>query len=1285
VNAIGRRLKVVRPSLARGLVHAAGILVVLGMMAGTRAAAQATSCVTGVVSDQSHGVVTAVHVTLTNPKTGYSQGTNTNNAGVYEFLLVPPGSGYNLAFTKDNFETLAIGGVYLGVGVTETHDAQLKIGTITQRIEVTVSGEGTINTTDASIGNVIESRAIEDLPIQARLDVAGLLVLEPGVQRTGGDSQYGSVTGARADQQNITVDGLGVTDENFGFAFTAVGGAPVDSVEEMRVVVGNGDSKVSRSSAQVEIVTKAGTNDFHGALREYNRNTDFTANTFFNKVAGVPRGTLIRNQFGGEIGGPIRKNKLLFFFDYDGLRLTAPQQTIRSVPVDAVRRGGINYINSNPRCTSSARLNTQPDCVTTLSNTALSGQSVKGLDPAGTGSDAALISFFTSRYPKPNFASGGDGVNTEGFLFNAPGNSRSNTFVGRVDYALNSRQKLFGRGTWDRDTGDDILQQFPGDPENQLVFISHDRSFVVGHTWEITNTLANQINVGLTRSLEDNQRTFSPTFPNFFSFGTQALTLPYNNIPGQGRNVGVPQVREGLTWEKGRHTAEFGGDFRFIREYSYFNGSSTSPVIGLGGNLLSLNTTGAQPSLRPNGIYQTPTDLSAVQEWDGFFPVALGRYAATSASFNYNVAGTPLPIGTPGVRRWNQNEVELYAQDTWRVRSDLTLLLGLRWVYHGVPWERNGFESVANTTEQQLFGARVAAAASGTNGNGAAPLVSYVLAGLANKGATIGYYRPDYKDFGPKIGIAYSPAFAEGFLGKLFGDRKTSIRAGAGLSYDRVLNTFELELDTGNFLFNNNVPLNFGIAGDPITSLRTDPRFTSLASPPPISATPIPRPFTPNVDSSGNPIGLAVFGGFPNFFNFNQDMPTPYALTASFGIQRELPGNLLLDVSYFGRFGRRLLAIGDAAQQLNFKDSASGELLKTAFGNIQKTLQNNTPIGSIPAEPWFENQVGAALAANYGDSCSQFFGRLNCTNGVAEAVGNFVTIGDLSSTDLVLSQQGLLLPNTGLFAQTGSAGYIGNFSSSTYNSLLLVLRKRISHNLQFDIDYAYAHSIDNVSDISLDFQNFTFTGQGLICDLTNWRTCRGRSDFDARHTLTANYVYTLPIGHGQRFLGGASRWLDAMLSGWGTSGIVFWRSGFPLNTSTNTFPISFTQSAPAVFVGNQLDIASKVTVANGTVRYFASQQRALNAFAYPFGGGTGNRNSIEGPNYANVDMAIFKNFAMPWSQNQKLQFRADAFNVFNSVNWGNPSTAINNPGTFGVITTQANSPRVLQLALRYDF
>jgi Carboxypeptidase regulatory-like domain len=1265
---------------------AIGAMAVICLAGAANSFAQGTSAVTGVVMDRTGGVIAGVHVTLTNSKTGLVQETNTNGVGVYQFLLVPPGDGYSLTFTKDSFRTFVIQGQYLGVGVTETRDAHLEVGEATQRIEVNATSEGTLNTTDASIGNVIEAKTIQDLPIQFRMDASGLLGLQPGVQTTGGDAQFGSVTGARADQQNITVDGLDSTDETIGQPFTTIGHSPIDSVQEVRTIVGNADSTLGRSSsAQVDIITKSGTNDFHGSVREYNRNTDFEANGFFNNLAGVPRPVLIRNQFGGNLGGPIKKDKLFFFFDYDGLRQTAPAQVTQNVPVAAVRAGGINYINSGPGCTGAARLNTDPACITTLPNTsAIPGQqSVTGLDPAGIGADTALISFLNSRYPQPNFPSGGDGVNTEGFLFNAPAKLWENTYIGRVDYVLTSRQKLFARGTWDRDHGDQVTQQFPGDPESVVGFVSHNRSFVVGHTWEITNALLNDIYAGLTRNLYDFPSTYAPTSPNLFGFSSD-LTSPYGDFRGQARNVGVPEVREQLTWTKGRHTSVFGGDFRFIREFSSLSNSVEFPVIGLGGNLLSLNTTGSQ-SVRPSDIYQTSTDLSAINEWDSFFPVVLGRYASSSANFTYDLAGNPLPIGSASIRHWNYNEIELFAQDTWRIRSDLTLLYGLRWVFHGVPYEENGYESVSNVTEQQLFGAREAAAAAGVNGNAAAPLVTQVLAGPGNKGSTLGYYRPDYKDFAPKIGIAYSPSFTKGLLGSVFGDRRTSIRAGAGIVYDRVLNTLEFELDQSNFLFFNNVPQNFGIAGDPVDSLINDPRFTSLNAPPPISASAIPRPFTPNVDANGNPIGLADFGGFPNFFNFNQNLRTPYAINASLGVQRELPGNFLLDINYLGRFGRRLVGIGDAAQQLNFM--SAGQSLNAAFGNIEQALHNGVPIGSIPAQPWFENQVGNAATSNFGATCPQFFhgAGLNCTNVVAADVGNFVTVGDLSSTDLILSEQGLLLPNTGLDAQTGSAGYIGNYSSSNYNSLIITLRKRISYNLQFDFDYAYAHSIDNVSDINNDFVFFTNTGQGLVCDLRNLRECRASSDFDARHTISSNYVYTLPVGRGQRFLGNSSKVVDAILGGWGTSGIVTWRTGFPLNTSTGTFPINFTQNAPAVYVGSPGNVSVHVNSTTGGIQYFTSQANALNAFTYPFGGGTGTRNALRGPNYSNVDMGIFKNFAMPWSERQNLQFRADAFNVFNNVSWGNPATAINAPSTFGLITSQANSPRVLQVALRYSF
>jgi Carboxypeptidase regulatory-like domain len=1254
------------------------VIVLCALGLATISHAQSFSGVSGVVFDPSKGVVPDASVALTNAATGFSASTTTNSSGQYEFLQVPPAAAYTLTFTKVNFRSLKIENVDLGVGVTETRDASLELGETKQTVEVVLEGQGSLNTTDASIGNVITNRQVEDLPIEIRTNAARLLALQPGVQAddNANDDQYGSVTGARADQQNITLDGLDVVDETIGQAFTTVGRAPVDSVQEVRTIVGNGDSSYGRSSsAQVDIVTKSGTNDFHGSISEYNRNTDFEANNYFNNLNGVGRAPLVRNQFGGNIGGPIKKDKLFFFFDYEGLRLSNPQQVIQPVPVDAVRNGGLNYINDGPGCTSSSRIDTQPACISTLSTAQLAA-----LDPQHIGPNAGLLALFNSRYPEPNDISAGDGVNTQGFLFNAPFTEKENTFVGRVDFNLTSKQKLFGRATWDRDNNTESVAQFPGDPP-LINLINHDRSWVIGHTWTINNSMVNNIFVGLTRSVLFFPSNFAPTAPTLFEFGSNTdLANPYGNFSSQGRNVEVPEVREQFTWAKGRHTLEFGADVKPIREYSLLANSINFPIIGLGNS----NITQLNDALRPADLLQ---EQAAINQYDGYFPAVLGRFAQTSSNFNYDVSGNPETVGTPVVRHYAYNEVELYAQDTFRVRSDLSVVYGLRWQYHAVPYEQNGFESVASIDEQQLFNARVAAAAAGTNGNAAAPLTSFVLGGPKNNGP--GYYNPDYKDFAPRLGISYSPSFKDGLRGKLFGDRQTVIRAGSGLVYDRVLNTLTFELDQSSFLFSNNVPQLFGTAGDPVTSLATDPRFTSLSSPPLVTATPISRPFTPNVDSMGNPVGLED-GGFPNFFSFNRNLRTPYSVTLSFGVQRQLPGNFILEADYFGRFGRRLTAIGDAAQTLNFKDVMSGQFLNTAFGNVQKQVQSGVSPGAVAPQPWFENQLGNQLA-NFGLDCpttaSEFFGLTanNCTQLAAQLASSFFPVGDVSSTILTLAQTGVIAPNTGLYAQTGSSGYIGNFGSSNYNGLLLSLRKRLSQNLTFDFNYAFAHSIDNVSEINNNFVNFTFNGAGLVCDLRSGRTCRANSDFDARHTISANYVYTLPVGRGQRFLRNAPAWADLFVGGWGTSGIITWHSGYPFSASSNTFPINFTQSAPAVFVGPESAIQGHIhQTSDGQVQFFADQNAANAAFAYPFGGGTGTRNAIRGPNYSNVDMGLFKNFTTPWSERQHFQFRADAFNIFNNVSFAAPGNGFNT-GNFGVITQQENNPRVLQVALKFEF
>ena len=1143
------------------------------------------------------------------------------------------------------------------------------------------------NTTDATIGNDIDTRRVAELPSLFRTNAAALLRLAPGVVAADDngheqDSQLGSVTGSRADQGNITLDGLDVNDETIGQAFTAVGSAPIDSIEEVHTTVGQPNAGFGRSSGgQISLVTKSGTNTFHGSLHEYNRNTLFAANDFFNNKNGVGKPPLNRNQFGGTIGGPIFKDKLFFFFNYEGRRDSLSAQVQQVVPSDTLRAGQLNYVDVNGNIQTTTTLQLQ------------------GLDPQGIGANAAFLAFLNSRYPVGNNPALGDGLNTSGFIFNTPIHRRDNIYTGRLDYNLTAKHKLFGRLQMDRFNDDDsvnILAQFPGDPTPQLSDIDHSRSWVVGETWFITSNLTNQAFVGVTTQLFDTPVNFAPTAPTYFT--TSLISNPFADIRGQGRTVKVPEIRDDLSWTRGKHSFVFGTDIKPIRVNSSNQADISFVGIGLGGNIHSLSVP-----RRPADISDDP---AAQAEWDNAFPLLLGRFAQTSEFDAFDRDGTQLPQYTTTRRDFHYNEYEFYGQDSWKIRRDLTVTYGVRWQFHSVPFEANGFESVSNQNIDTIFPVRVAAAAQGVAGTDAAPLVSYNLGGPANHGPD--YYKPSYRDFGPRIGIAYAPSFTNGVFGALFGDRKTTVRAGGAIVYDRVLSTLSFELDQQTFLFDSNPVLNYGPpAGDPAqtsptANLLLSPRFTSLtALPPPPTPIPVtPRPITPNVDSTGAPIGLAVLGGFPSFLQFDKNFKTPYSYTISFGVQRELPGNMVLEVDYFGRLGRKLTADGDAAQTLNFKDAQSGQFLKSAFAGLQGQLQSGAPITS---QPWFENQLPAftgapcpVLNAAFGEPFTTCTELVNGLLGPGGLIGNFVGVGDLSSTILLLAQTGLLDPNAGLYAQTGANGYIGNYSSSSYNAMLLSLKKRYSNNLLLDFNYSYSHSIDNQSNIINDTNQFTFSGQGLVCDLTNLRTCRADSLFDARHIISANYVYDLPIGHGHRLLGNSNRAVNSILGGWSTSGILTYRTGFPFNTHTGTFPINFTQDAPAVFNGDQQAVKQGIHTdpSTGAIQFFADQNAALGAFSFPFGGGTGTRNPVHGPGFTNLDLAVSKNFIMPWSEHHRVQFRWEAFNVFNHTNFAAPgdptlltnsNNILNNPQGFGVISSTAGSARQMQFSLRYDF
>ena len=1239
--------------------------------------AQAVSGVTGVVTDSAGSVIPGVDVLLTDTKTSKELSTKTNDQGVYIFSNVPPGEGYKLTFTIQNFQTFAITDVSLGVGKTETQNASLTAGQVGATVEVIAAPGDTLNTTDASIGNIIDTRQLRELPIQIRSSPAALIGLQPGVVGnnvgTGSTNRVGSVTGSRADQGNITVDGIDANDQATGQAFATVGNAPIDSIQEFRAVTTNPNSSEGRSAGgQIQIVTKSGTNEFHGSLYEYNRTAYTAANTFFNNRNGIERPQLTRNQFGGSLGGPLPfprfgelsndvpffgsgKDRLFFFFNYEGRRDAQGITYTRIVPLDPFRNGGLAYINNTPGCTAASRLNTTPQCITILTPA-----QVAALDPRGVGANTALLNFINSRYPQANDLTVGDGINTGGFRFNSPSKRSDNIYTTRIDGNITDKQKIFARLNINRniqtDTVNTVAQQFPGDPESGQIQ-NRDYSWAVGYSWVISNSLFNQFTVGNSHSDLNFLAPFRPAFPNIFTFG--ALSDPFADISLQSRIVDTPTIRDDVSYRIGSHDFQFGFSYKPIRSQSSLTNDFNFVTIGLGGNTDTLNA-----SLRPTNIR---TGTTAAAAYDQAFALLLGRVGNLSTNFNYSTNGSPFNLGTGKSRDFRYNEYEYYVQDNWKIRNDLTINLGLRYQYYPAPYEANGFQAANNVNLDELFARRLANGAAGIAGDAAEPFLTYTLIGKENDSRP--YYRTDKNNFAPRIGFAYNPSFKGGILGAIFGDRKMVIRGGASKVYERVSGALTFIGDQVSYLFDGSQTTAFGVT-NPQTSLLNDPRFTGINSLPVQNVPPVvTNPNTPFV-SNGVPFGNAQ--GATNYA-IDQNFRTPFSYQYSFGIQRELPGNFLIDVSYVGRKGRKLFTQADAAQIVDFRDPASGQFLLSALNAVQSQLISG---GAVVDQPFLENQINPFSIANYGGTCAQVFG-VSCTGVVSQFFGNLVQIGDASDTVQALFANGLLNSNVGLSGQFSTNAYVTNLGKSDYNGLLISLQKRFSQGYQFDFNYTFSKSLDNNSSVA----NTVFGG--LICDLRNPDLCRGPSDFDIRHLINVNGIWELPIGRGRYFGKNMNGFLDAVFGGFALSGIYTYRSGLPFSPNTGSFPVGFVLDSPAVLTGDRSILAGAINEVDGNIQFFADPDAALAAFRNPQNGEVGNRNVLRGPSFWNLDLGLQKNFRLPW-ENTRLQIRADAFNVFNHNAFGLPNVNINST-TFGQITTTATTPRVMQFAVRLDF
>ena len=1217
--------------------------------------AQDVATITGVATDQTGAVITGVDVSLENPLTGVKYKTVTNAAGSYTLTSVKPGPGYKIEFAHKGFKAFIVDGLYLNVDATRVQNAELIAGADVETVEVSAASQNvTLDTTDARVGNNFQVQFLNDLPIENRDSPAALFVQQPGV------TLDGAVTGARVDQSRVTLDGLDVNDMATGQFGAIVGNAPVDSVQEFRgVSAGYLSSSAGGGGGQYELVTRSGTNSYHGALVEYHRDTDLEANDWFNNNAGVPRPPLIRNQFGGNVGGPIIKDKLFFFFDYNGRRDTLSNLVDHTVPMDSYRAGTLNYVDDTNTI--------QP----------LSSAQVAVFDPQGVGFNPALLSLFSTRYPRANDFSGarGDLVNTAGFRFNAPFPYKEDDYVQRVDFNLNERMKLYGKGSFTRTTGTQQAIQFPGDPPT-FPFLDQSYTWVVSHIWTISSTMVNQASYGEVFENYNFPNTYNPTgvtqFGTFGGNGTGGAILasPYASaINAQGRTYPIPVFRDDFSWQKGKHSLTFGGTFKYVTPKDYTILNYNSPTIGLGGPMTALD-----PTFRPNNICPATSNVCgfAPSIYDSAFALALAPYTSTGATFNYDAQGNAVPQGSGQTHTYRYYETELYFGDTWKATPKLTVSYGLRWQNYTVPYDVHGIQSVSDTTFDKYFAARETQSAASLLGNSAVPFISYNLGGKANHAQ--GYYKPQYTNFGPRLAFAYAIK------------PKTIFNAGAGVLYDQtVVNAVQYQQSQFSYLFQASATTPLGDPNSITNTLLNDTRFSGVNAPiGPPAAPAITKPFTPFVDSTGTPFGLANGQAFNEIVDPN--LKNPYYIQYNFGVEQELPKGMILRMSYVGRQGRRLLAQADANQLIDFRDPISGQLMSQAFANITQQLRAGGDYLNPTPQPWFENVLFANSGANLGLPSNTALA--TAANPTLVARGDFADWTQLLSfyDNYFLNNFGVdigLPPNVGMGSQFSENTFYTNKGSSSYNGLLVTLHKNAGYGLQFDLNYTWSHSIDNVSLVA---NAAAFGGYGFICDVLRPRECRSNSDFDTTHYFNGNFIYDLPIGRGKAFLGKASRWLDEAIGGWSISGLPSVHSGGAYFAGANAFVAGYANNAPATLVGPISDLDIHINGGKGQPLYaFANPTKANADYTGPLGFDIGSRNNLRGPSFFNLDMGLAKAFPV-YGDRVVLKFRADAFNVTNHPSFNNPTVDITNQSTpFGTITGTSTSPRVLQLALRLEF
>lgn len=1208
--------------------------------------------ITGAVTDAQGAAVAGATVTVTNPANSFTRTVETGDNGLYRFPALPPAT-YTVTVEKSGFKKAVQQDVQAPISISTSINVTLETGDISETVVVTSDNiDSLVNRQDASIGNNFQPNQIQQLPTDSR-NITELLSLQPGV------TPGGYVNGGRSDQANITLDGVDVNDQQLGEAFSSVLRITAESVEEFRVTTTNPNADQGRSSgAQISLLTKSGTNEFHGAGFWLPRRTFGSANNFFNNSADIPveRPNIDRDVFGGAIGGPIKKDKLFFFYSYEGLRETPGIPTIRTVPLPSLGQGILKFRDNNE------------NIITVSQAEFLDFFPIAGQNPAAL----AVFANAATRY-RVNDTRAGDGLNTGGFRFNAPTSYDQNTHVLRLDWNISDTQKLFVRGNKQHDVSFGI-SAFPDTPQPENW--DHNTGVAVGHIWTISSNKINNFHYGLTRQAYTRGGDSNGNSTSFrFVFTPQLYTYHLDRV------TPVQNFTDDFTWILNNHTLQFGGNVRLIRNTrndvspSYDNATvNPSYYAGSGQSLL-------EPLA---GVYDIAGNNLNAQ---AAVAALIGRLSQYTANYNYDIGDTLLPLGANINRKFATEEYDMYVQDSWKINQNFTLNLGLRYSLSRPVYEKNGYQVIPEVPLGDYFDRRVQGSANGTPYN--EPL-NFIKAGPANNAP--GFYKLDKNNFQPRVSAAWSPNFKSGFLGKLFGkDNESVFRGGFAITNDyfgqQLAVTFN-NLSTLGFLTSNTIaPNTFDIDSN------LAPLFTGFGQP--------VRGVLPGVPPLPSRFRTPDDGDLRIEFSLDSTLKSPINYSWNFTYGRKLPKGLYVEASYVGRKARNLLVQRDIMAPNNLVDPRSKTDWYTAAGKIYDHFYAGRSFDTIAAIPYFEN-LFPTLGANLGPQVGINFA--NSTQAVA-FLNEAGAYGDWTFLQALLDDGdiGGNFPGVGTWKnffyqpQYGAFAAFSTVGKSDYHGGSVSIRQRLGESATLDFNYTFSKSMDDSSGL----QTSGSYGAAFVLNALRQQDSYAVSDFDTRHIINANGLWQLPFGKNRKFFSDLNPFADAVLGGWQLGGIFRWNSGTPFNNLTDLSGWATNWNLRSS-VARTAPIQTSITRGgNGkNPNLFSDLDALLKSVRPPRPGETGDRNVFRGSSFSQVDLNLGKSFTMPWSENHRLQFRWEVFNVFNKqyfdegsitdfsylpVDPFDPESSARLAEGTGEFTDIKGIARRMQFVLRYSF